>query len=85
MGLVTHVSVDVAETVAALPAGIRAGAPRAVRETKRLLRTVPSMDRDSAFGTMGALSAELFGSPEAELGMAAFREKRRPDWSELDA
>lgn len=83
IGLVTHVSADVAETVATLTSGILAGAPRAVRETKRLLRTVPDRDRDEAFAAMGALSAELFGSDEAALGMAAFREKRRPDWSEL--
>ena len=41
-GLVTHVSSDVAATVAALCEGIRMGAPRAVAETKRMLRLVPT-------------------------------------------
>ncbi|MFK8024562.1 MAG: enoyl-CoA hydratase-related protein [Ilumatobacter sp.] len=84
MGLVTHVSVDVAATVEALTAGILAGAPRAVRETKQLLQSVPGTERDAAFAEMGSLSAELFGSPEAAVGMAAFREKQRPDWTTLD-
>ena len=84
MGLVTHVSADVAGTVDQLTSGVRAGAPRAVRETKALLHSVPQNDRTSAFAAMASLSAELFGSPEAELGMAAFRQKQRPDWSDLD-
>jgi len=84
MGLVTHVSTDVAGTVTQLATGVRAGAPRAVRETKALLHSVPESDRTSAFAAMASLSAELFGSPEAKLGMAAFRQKQRPDWSDLD-
>lgn len=84
IGLVTHVSDDVSAQVATLLDGIRAGAPRAVRETKGLLRTVPTLDRDTAFAAMASLSDELFSSPEARIGMTAFREKRRPDWSLLD-
>ncbi|NND74314.1 MAG: enoyl-CoA hydratase [Ilumatobacter sp.] len=81
MGLVTHVTDDVAGTVAALCDGIRAGSPRAVAETKTLLHTVPALDRDAAFAAMAMLSDELFSSPDAAEGMLAFREKRRPDWS----
>ena len=84
IGLVTHVSGDVAAQVAALLEGIRAGAPRAVRETKALLRSVPELDRSAAFSAMAALSDELFSGPEATIGMTAFREKRRPDWTQLD-
>jgi len=80
IGLVTHVSDDVASTVASLIDGIRAGAPRAVRETKALLRTVPTMSRDDAFAAMEALSNELFQGPDAKVGMQAFREKRLPGW-----
>ena len=83
-GLVTHVADDVAAQVAVLLDGIRAGAPRAVRETKALLGAVPNMDRSAAFDVMGALSDELFSGPEAAVGMTAFAEKRTPDWSELD-
>lgn len=84
IGLVTHVTDDVAAQVAALVEGILAGAPRAVRETKALLRTVPTLDREPAFEAMTTLSDELFAGPEAAVGMAAFREKRRVDWTDLD-
>ncbi|HYN31437.1 MAG TPA: enoyl-CoA hydratase-related protein [Ilumatobacteraceae bacterium] len=80
MGLITHVSADVAATVDALTAGILAGAPRAVAETKRLLHTVVTMDRTAAFETMAGLSNELFESAEAAEGMAAFIAKRPPVW-----
>ena len=80
VGLVTHVTDDVDATVATLCAGIRMGAPRAVAETKRLLRTVPTMERDEAFENMRRLSDVLFASPDAAEGMAAFAEKRPPSW-----
>ncbi len=81
IGLVTHVSDDVAAAVAALVEGVRAGAPRAVRETKALLRRVPTLPRSDAFADMAALSNELFAGPDAQIGMQAFRDKRRPDWN----
>jgi methylglutaconyl-CoA hydratase len=80
MGLVTHVGDDVRGTVEGLCAGILAGAPRAVAETKRLLHLVPGLDRDTAFARMQALSEELFQGPDAAEGMAAFAAKRRPVW-----
>ena len=80
MGLVTHVTNDVGETVATLVDGIRAGAQRAVAETKRMLHHVPTLERDEALRQMTALSNELFGGPDAAEGMAAFREKRQPSW-----
>jgi enoyl-CoA hydratase/carnithine racemase len=81
MGLVTHVSDDVAATVDEVCAGILAGAPRAVAATKELLGTVPRLPRDEAFERMRALSDELFRGPDAAEGMAAFREKREPRWN----
>jgi len=81
IGLVTHVSDDVPDTVAALCDGVRAGAPRAVAETKRILGFVPALDRRHAFEEMGRLSAELFTGADAREGMAAFREKRLPSWN----
>jgi enoyl-CoA hydratase len=81
IGLVTHVTDDVGTTVASLVEGVRAGAPRAVRETKALLHRVPTLTRVEAFAEMAALSNELFAAPDAQLGMQAFRERRRPDWS----
>lgn len=80
MGLVTHVSDDIDATVAGLCAGIRAGAPRAVAQAKRLLRAVPGLDRETAFNEMQELSESMFRGPDAQEGMLAFREKRSPIW-----
>ncbi len=80
MGLVTHLSDDVEETVAMLCQGITAGAPRAVAATKRLLREVPELDRDAAFDQMQELSEAMFRGSDAAEGMLAFREKRSPIW-----
>jgi enoyl-CoA hydratase/carnithine racemase len=80
IGLVTHATDDVAATVQTLCDGILAGAPRAVAETKRVLRTAAGMDRDVAFAAMAALSDEMFSAPDAAEGMAAFAEKRPPSW-----
>jgi enoyl-CoA hydratase/carnithine racemase len=79
-GLVTHVTDHVDATVAGLCDGIKMGAPRAVAETKRMLRAVPEMALDDAFPVMQALSEELFNGPDGAEGMAAFAEKRRPSW-----
>jgi methylglutaconyl-CoA hydratase len=83
IGLVTHVGTDgddVERIVGELCAGVLAGAPRAVAETKRLMRVVPGLDRDQAFAEMKVLSEALFQSDDAAEGMAAFFEKRRPAW-----
>lgn len=82
IGLVSHVTDDVTLTVGSLCDGIRAGAPRAVVETKGLLNRVPQVDTAEAFDEMRALSDELFNGPEAAEGMAAFRERRAPVWAE---
>ncbi len=76
MGLITHVTDDVAGTVATLVKGILSGAPNAVAVTKRLLRQpVATMSE------MTALSEALFHSDEAAEGMRAFAEKRLPSWA----
>jgi enoyl-CoA hydratase len=80
IGLVTHVSADVPATIDELCAGILAGAPRAVAETKRMLGLVPSLARDEAFDAMRELSDDLFAGPDAAKGMAAFAEKRSVVW-----
>jgi enoyl-CoA hydratase/carnithine racemase len=80
IGLVTHVSDDVPGTVAGLCQGVLAGSPKAVAVTKRLLRVVPTLDRNTAFAEMRSLSDQLFASADAAEGMAAFREKRAPVW-----
>ena len=81
IGLVTHVSSDVVSTVDDLCEGVLRGSPAAVAATKRVLHTVAAMERDAAFEAMAALSNEMFNSPDAAEGMAAFAEKRLPNWS----
>jgi enoyl-CoA hydratase/carnithine racemase len=81
MGLVTHVSSDVVSTVDDLCDGILQGAPAAVAATKRVLHTVGAMGRTEAFAAMADLSNELFNGPDAAEGMAAFAEKRPPNWT----
>lgn len=58
------------------------GAPGAVTGCKRLVREVPGMALDPAFELTSKWSAEYFVSEEAREGMAAFREKRPPRWTE---
>lgn len=76
MGLVTHVAADVTATVATLVAGILAGGPIAIAETRRVLRgTAPNLSE------MQALSEALFNSAEAAEGMRAFAAKSPPAWT----
>jgi methylglutaconyl-CoA hydratase len=74
MGLVTHVTDDVASTVAELCRNILLGGPGAVAATKTLLRGSHSMTE------LQALSESFFTSDEGREGMAAFAEKRPPRW-----
>jgi enoyl-CoA hydratase/carnithine racemase len=57
------------------------GGPNALAAAKSMVYRVPSMERTEAFKRMAKLSAELFGSDEARLGMTARREKSQPEWS----
>jgi methylglutaconyl-CoA hydratase len=68
----------VEQTVAAL----RLAGPNALRHAKELVRKVPYMSMDEAFRFTGTLIGELFASPEAQEGMRAFAEKRKPSWAE---
>jgi enoyl-CoA hydratase/carnithine racemase len=76
IGLVTHVSDDVATTVAELARTLLLGGPNAVAATKSLLRHPHTMPE------LQALSESLFTSEEGIEGMAAFAEKRPPRWAE---
>jgi enoyl-CoA hydratase/carnithine racemase len=82
IGLVTHVAEDMDEVVEQLCRGVKAGAPTAVAETKKMMQVVPGLDRDKAFEQMRALSDRLFQSPDAQEGMTAFKEKRAPRWAQ---
>jgi enoyl-CoA hydratase/carnithine racemase len=78
-----HQAVPAAEllpTVDALVKTLAAGGPIAVGECKKLARRIPTLERDAAFAEASEWSARMFRSPEAAEGMAAFREKRKPNW-----
>jgi methylglutaconyl-CoA hydratase len=55
--------------------------PQGLRETKRLLRTVPTLQLREALEFSAQESAKLFASEEGQEGMAAFKEKRKPRWA----
>lgn len=82
IGLVTHVAEDTDLVVNQLCAGVAAGAPGAVAETKKMMQIVPNLNRNQAFEQMRALSDRLFQGPDAQEGMAAFKEKRSPLWAQ---
>jgi len=75
MGLVTHVTDDVAGTVTRLSRDILLGGPNAVASTKALLRRPHTMTE------LQTLSESFFSSDEGREGMAAFAEKRPPRWA----
>ena len=56
---------------------LRLGAPGALAATKALMQR---SELDSAFAAMQQLSARHFASAEGQEGMAAFAEKRPPNW-----
>jgi enoyl-CoA hydratase/carnithine racemase len=59
---------------------LRKSAPGAVRATKELLRALPAQGWSDGLAAAATTSAKLFAGSEATEGMAAFLEKRRPDW-----
>jgi len=58
---------------------LQQGAPGALDGTKRLLRR-PRGDLQADLAALTTISAGYFAGPEAQEGMAAFREKRPPAW-----
>jgi enoyl-CoA hydratase/carnithine racemase len=63
---------------------LRKGGPLAIGSCKRLVNEVPAMSQKEAFPWAAALSADLFASPEAAEGMAAFLGRRPPRWVKGD-
>ncbi len=59
---------------------INLGGPIAVQEAKKLVRTVSELSIEEGFAATGEWSRSLFQSEEGAEGMAAFREKRKPNW-----
>jgi methylglutaconyl-CoA hydratase len=59
---------------------INLGSPTAIAECKKLVRRVSELSMEEGFAETAPWSARLFGAPEGQEGMAAFREKRKPNW-----
>jgi methylglutaconyl-CoA hydratase len=59
---------------------INVGGPIAVQECKKLVRRVRELNIRDGFNETGEWSKRLFQSEEGAEGMAAFREKRKPNW-----
>ncbi len=71
---------DLDDEVAAAVDDLLLGGPEALTATKDILRRVPEMHADERTAWAKARSAELFSSQEAREGIAAFQEKRSPNW-----
>jgi len=69
---------EVDAAVAAQVSALAAGAPTALAETKRLLRS--GTDLTGQFPALLELSARFFAGEEGQEGIAAFREKRPARW-----
>ena len=55
-----------------------------MQEAKKLVRKVSELSIAEGFAITGEWSAKLFRSEEGAEGMAAFREKRKPNWAPQD-
>jgi len=71
---------DLTRAVEEEVAAISLGGPIAVREAKRLVRTISRLSMDDGYAYAQKKIAELFASPEAAEGMSAFAGKRKPNW-----
>ena len=56
------------------------GGPIAVQECEKLGRRVTGLSREEGVKETAEWSARMFRSDEGAEGMAAFREKRKPNW-----
>jgi len=78
-----HRAVPLAELEAAVEdelATLRLAGPIALRECKKLVRTIPRGTLAEDFSFTSEWSRRMFLSEEGEEGMSAFREKREPRW-----
>lgn len=82
IGLITHVSTDPHSEARRLIAQLAAVGPKALRLTTSLLRETIATEYEHRLVNMQKQSEKIFVSDEAQEGMAAFREKRKPKWLE---
>jgi methylglutaconyl-CoA hydratase len=67
--------------VAALASGLLECGPQAIATAKRLIRDSGSWSRDQAIAETIRILSQVRVSPEAQEGLSAFLEKRKPKWS----
>ena len=80
IGLITHVSADPHGEAQRLIAQLAAVGPEALRLATSLLREANSFEYEQRLVKLQKQSEAIFASDEAQEGMAAFREKRKPNW-----
>jgi methylglutaconyl-CoA hydratase len=70
------------ERIDALAQALLGNGPQAVRAAKRLVRAPErgAIDAAALIEEMARRTAEQRASPEGKEGVAAFLEKRQPDW-----
>lgn len=71
---------DLDSEINAIVDDLLAGGPVALANTKRLIRQIPRISDEEAWDMAFRITRETSGSPEANEGTAAFREKRAPNW-----
>tara|TARA_B100000459_G_C8576379_1_gene201173 strand:- start:335 stop:1111 length:777 start_codon:yes stop_codon:yes gene_type:complete len=78
-----HIAVprdDLKQEVEAQMEMINLGGPNAVTECKQLVRKIEKLSVQEGFKKAGPWSQKMFSSDEGAEGMAAFRDKREPNW-----
>jgi enoyl-CoA hydratase/carnithine racemase len=82
-GLVTHLTdrTHASSIVAKLCNTIRSGAPTAIRNGLRAFDELRHIPRQEAHAFLKAMLAETLKSEDAREGLAAFKDKRTPNWT----
>jgi methylglutaconyl-CoA hydratase len=80
MGLVNEVADDVAAVIDRWADSLLAAGPHAAAGVKELFRAIPHLSPDAARSYAIELSAGVRAGQEAQEGMLAFLERRKPSW-----
>jgi len=82
LGLITMAADSVAEAVYDLVTALRLGSPQGLAESKKLVTASMLAAFDAQADELASASARLFASEEANEGMTAFLERRKPRWAQ---
>ena len=81
IGLITAAVDDLDSSLESVLDGLRAAHPGALRRVKRLMEETAPLDPALGLRLAGDVAAEWFAGPDAQEGIAAVLEKRRPSWA----